>query len=185
VKIETNKVIGKTFTVDAAAHDMGFDAVFLGVGAGAPSFLGMPGEFAGQVYSANEFLTRVNLMGGDRFPFVDTPVGIGQLGVVVIGAGNTAMDCLRVAQAAGRAHGALRVPPLRGRGAGKSSKSCATRRRKASTSCSCTPGRGARRRRPARARHARGEDGTGRARRARAAASPCPPASSSTWPATP
>ncbi len=100
VKIETNKVIGKTFTVPQLLGDMGFDAVFLGVGAGAPSFLGIPGEGAGQVYSANEFLTRVNLMGGDRFPFADTPVAMGK-SVVVIGAGNTAMDCLRVARRLG------------------------------------------------------------------------------------
>ncbi|MCK6546968.1 NADPH-dependent glutamate synthase [Myxococcota bacterium] len=100
VKIETNKVIGKTFTVPQLLGDMGYDAVFLGVGAGAPSFLGIPGEFAGQVYSANEFLTRVNLMGGDKFPFQDTPVYVGK-SVVVIGAGNTAMDCLRVAKRLG------------------------------------------------------------------------------------
>jgi len=70
------------------------------VGAGAPAFLGIPGEFAGQVYSANEFLTRVNLMGGDKFPYLDTPVTLGK-SVVVIGAGNTAMDCLRVAKRLG------------------------------------------------------------------------------------
>jgi glutamate synthase (NADPH/NADH) small chain len=68
VRFETNKVIGKTFTVAELLGEMGFDAVFLGAGAGAPSFLGIPGENAGQVLSANEFLTRVNLMGGDRFP---------------------------------------------------------------------------------------------------------------------
>ncbi|ACL66314.1 glutamate synthase (NADPH), homotetrameric [Anaeromyxobacter dehalogenans 2CP-1] len=100
VKIETNKVIGKTFTVPQLLNDKGFDAVFLGVGAGAPQFLGIPGEFAGQVYSANEFLTRVNLMGGDKFPFLDTPISLGK-SVVVIGAGNTAMDCLRVAKRLG------------------------------------------------------------------------------------
>ncbi len=100
VKIETNKVIGKTFTVPQLLGEKGYDAVFLGVGAGAPTFLGIPGEFAGQVYSANEFLTRVNLMGGDRFPFLDTPVYIGK-SVVVIGAGNTAMDCLRVSKRLG------------------------------------------------------------------------------------
>ena len=80
--------------------EMGFDAVFVGAGAGAPAFLGIPGEFAGQVYSANEFLTRVNLMGGDRFPYLDTPITLGK-SVVVIGAGNTAMDCLRVAKRLG------------------------------------------------------------------------------------
>jgi homotetrameric NADPH-dependent glutamate synthase len=100
VKFETNKVIGKTFTVPQLLGEKGYDAVFLGVGAGAPTFLGIPGEFAGQVYSANEFLTRVNLMGGDKFPFQDTPVNIGK-SVVVIGAGNTAMDCLRVSKRLG------------------------------------------------------------------------------------
>lgn len=102
VRFETNKVIGKTFTVLQLMDEMGYDAVFVGAGAGAPSFLGIPGEFAGQVYSANEFLTRVNLMGGDKFPYLDTPIGLGA-SVVVIGAGNTAMDCLRVGEAAGRA----------------------------------------------------------------------------------
>ena len=99
-KFETNKVIGKTFSVPQLLGEMGFDAVFVGAGAGAPSFLGIPGEFAGQVYSANEFLTRVNLMGGDKFPYLDTPVTLGK-SVVVIGAGNTAMDCLRVAKRLG------------------------------------------------------------------------------------
>ncbi len=100
VKFETNKVIGKTFTVKQLMDEMGFDAAFIAAGAGAPSFLGIPGEFAGQVYSANEFLTRVNLMGGDKFPFLDTPVSLGK-SVVVIGAGNTAMDCLRVSKRLG------------------------------------------------------------------------------------
>ncbi len=100
VRFETNKVVGKTFTIPQLMNGKGFDAVFVGAGAGAPSFLGIPGEFAGQVYSANEFLTRVNLMGGDRFPYRDTPIGIGD-SVVVIGAGNTAMDCLRVARRLG------------------------------------------------------------------------------------
>lgn len=100
VKIETNKVIGKTFTVPQLLGEKGYDAVFLGVGAGAPSFMGVPGENASQVYSANEFLTRVNLMGGNTFPFKDTPITIGK-SVAVIGAGNTAMDCLRVAKRLG------------------------------------------------------------------------------------
>jgi len=100
VRFETNKVIGKTFTIQQLLGERGFDAVFVAAGAGAPSFLGIPGEFAGQVYSANEFLTRVNLMGGDKFPFLDTPVSMGD-SVVVIGAGNTAMDCLRVSKRLG------------------------------------------------------------------------------------
>lgn len=100
VKFETNKVVGKTFSIPELLNERGFDAVFVGAGAGAPSFLGIPGEFAGQVYSANEFLTRVNLMGGDKFPYLDTPIAMGK-SVVVIGAGNTAMDCLRVAKRLG------------------------------------------------------------------------------------
>jgi glutamate synthase (NADPH) small chain len=100
VAIETNKVIGRTFGVSQLLAEKGFDAVFLGVGAGAPAFLGIPGESGGQVYSANEFLTRVNLMGGDKFPYRDTPIGMGS-SVVVVGAGNTAMDCLRVARRLG------------------------------------------------------------------------------------
>jgi homotetrameric NADPH-dependent glutamate synthase len=100
VVFETNKVIGKTFTVPQLLNGKGFDAVFIGAGAGAPTFLGISGEFAGRVYSANEFLTRVNLMGGDKFPYLDSPLSIGE-SVVVIGAGNTAMDCLRVAKRLG------------------------------------------------------------------------------------
>ncbi len=71
-------MVGKTFTIAQLMKDRGFDAVFVAAGAGAPSFLGIPGEFAGQVYSANEFLTRVNLMGGDRFPYLDTPISLGR-----------------------------------------------------------------------------------------------------------
>lgn len=100
VKFLTNKVIGKTFTIHQLLEREGYDAVFAAAGAGAPSFLGIPGESASQVYSANEFLTRVNLMGGNKFPYLDTPVSKGQ-SVVVIGAGNTAMDCLRVAKRLG------------------------------------------------------------------------------------
>jgi homotetrameric NADPH-dependent glutamate synthase len=100
VKFELNKVVGKTFTIAELLESKGFDAVFVAAGAGAPSFLGIPGEHAGRVYSANEFLTRVNLMGGDRFPYRDTPISLGD-SVVVIGAGNTAMDCLRVAKRLG------------------------------------------------------------------------------------
>ncbi len=102
VKFQTNKVIGKTFGIQQLMERMGFDAVFIAAGAGAPLFLGLPGESAGQVLSANEFLTRVNLMGGDRFPYRDTPIAVGSR-VVVIGAGNTAMDCLRVAKRLGAA----------------------------------------------------------------------------------
>jgi glutamate synthase (NADPH) small chain len=100
VQIRTDTVIGRTFTVEQLLREQGFDAVFLGVGAGAPSFLGIPGEGAGHVLSANELLTRVNLMGTNGARHADTPVGIGR-DVAVIGAGNTAMDCLRVVRRLG------------------------------------------------------------------------------------
>ncbi|MGE5118403.1 MAG: NADPH-dependent glutamate synthase, partial [Betaproteobacteria bacterium] len=102
VKFELNKVVGKTFTIAQLQGERGYDAVFVAAGAGAPAFLGIPGESAGQVYSANEFLTRVNLMGGDQFPYQATPIAHGA-SVCVVGAGNTAMDCLRVAKRLGAA----------------------------------------------------------------------------------
>ena len=100
VRFEVNKVVGQTFTVPQLTEEMGYDAVFIGTGAGYPMFLGIEGEWAGRVYSANEFLTRVNLMGGSKFPFEDTPVSLGNK-VVVLGAGNTAMDCLRTSRRLG------------------------------------------------------------------------------------
>jgi glutamate synthase (NADPH/NADH) small chain len=74
---------------------MGYDVVFVGTGAGSPKFMGIPGEAFNGVFSANEFLTRVNLMRGYQQPIYDTPVGLGRR-VAVIGAGNTAMDAARV-----------------------------------------------------------------------------------------
>ena len=94
VKIITNCVIGRTKSIDDLFKE-GFSAVFLGVGAGVPSFLGIDGETLGNVYSANEFLTRVNLMGAYMFPQFHTPINIGK-NVIVIGGGNTAMDAARV-----------------------------------------------------------------------------------------
>ena len=96
VKIELNQVIGKTITVDELFNDFGYDAVFVGVGAGLPSFLGVPGENLGGIYSANEYLTRANLMRAYDFPNADTPVAKGQ-NVTVIGGGNVAMDAARTA----------------------------------------------------------------------------------------
>ena len=100
VRFEVNKVAGQLFTVNQLREEMGYDGVFVAVGAGYPTFLGIEGESANQVYSANEFLTRINLMGADKFPFDDTPVALGNK-VVVLGAGNTAMDCLRVSRRLG------------------------------------------------------------------------------------
>jgi glutamate synthase (NADPH/NADH) small chain len=96
VKIELNTVIGKLYTIPQLMQEKGFDAVFIGTGAGSPRFQGIPGENLNGVFSANEFLTRVNLMRGFRHPEYDTPVGMGRR-VTVIGAGNTAMDCARCA----------------------------------------------------------------------------------------
>lgn len=98
VQIETNVVIGKTITVDELFQAEGFDAVFIATGAGLPRFLGVPGEHLPGVYSANEFLTRVNLMKADQFPVYDEPVYDCRDRVVgVIGGGNTAMDAIRTA----------------------------------------------------------------------------------------
>lgn len=96
VEIRTNIVIGKTYTLDDLILEEGFDAVFLGMGAGFPHFLGIPGENLNGVYSANEFLTRTNLMKAYRFPQYDTPIHVGKR-VAVIGAGNVAMDAARTA----------------------------------------------------------------------------------------
>jgi glutamate synthase (NADPH/NADH) small chain len=100
VDIITNFVVGRTGTVDELLDDFGFDAIFLGTGAGTPSFLGIPGENFPGVFSASEFLTRVNFMNGYRFPDYDTPVKIGRR-AAVIGGGNTAMDAVRTANRLG------------------------------------------------------------------------------------
>lgn len=96
VEIVTDVVIGATHTVAELLSEQGFDAVFVGSGAGLPVFMGIPGENLGGVYSANEFLTRVNLMRAYEFPRSDTPVWRGRK-VAVIGGGNVAMDSARTA----------------------------------------------------------------------------------------
>jgi homotetrameric NADPH-dependent glutamate synthase len=95
VKFELDRIIGKLFTIPQLMEDLGYDVVFVGTGAGSPKFMGIPGESYNGVVSANELLTRINLMQGFRQPLYDTPVGMGKR-VAVIGAGNTAMDALRV-----------------------------------------------------------------------------------------
>lgn len=95
VKFELDCIIGKLFTIPQLMQEMGCDSVFVATGAGSPKFMGIPGEAYNGVVSANELLTRVNLMQGFRQPLYDTPVGMGKR-VAVIGAGNTAMDAMRV-----------------------------------------------------------------------------------------
>jgi len=95
VEIRPNAVIGRLFTVPSLLES-GYRAVFVGTGAGTPHFLGIPGENLNGVYSANEFLTRVNLMQAYRFGEVDTPITVGER-VAVVGGGNVAMDSARVA----------------------------------------------------------------------------------------
>ena len=94
VKIETNVVVGKSVTIDQLMEDEGFEAVFIGSGAGLPRFMGIPGEQSNGVFSANEFLTRNNLM--KAFLNHDTPISRGKK-VVVVGGGNVAMDAARTA----------------------------------------------------------------------------------------
>lgn len=99
VKIETNVVIGKSVTIDELMEDEGFEAVFIGSGAGLPRFMGIPGEQAMGVFSANEYLTRNNLMKAFLEEY-DTPVKAGKK-VIVVGGGNVAMDAARTARRLG------------------------------------------------------------------------------------
>ena len=100
VKIVPNVVIGRTFTIDELMNEEGFSAVYIGTGAGLPHFMHIDGENLNGVYSANEFLTRVNLMRAYKFPQVATPVYIGK-SVAVVGAGNVAMDAARTSKRLG------------------------------------------------------------------------------------
>ena len=95
VELECNVIIGKTITLEQL-FDEGYQAIFLGVGAGLPRFLGIEGENLLGIYSANEFLTRVNLMKAYKFPEYDTPISVGEK-VAVVGGGNVAMDSARSA----------------------------------------------------------------------------------------
>jgi glutamate synthase (NADPH/NADH) small chain len=98
IRFETNVVAGKTVTIDELLNEEGFHAVFIATGAGLPKFLGVPGEHLAGVYSANEFLTRVNLMKANEFPEYDEPIyDCRDRVVAVVGGGNTAMDAVRTA----------------------------------------------------------------------------------------
>jgi len=103
VEIIVNAVIGSTFTVDELLDEEGFDAVFIGTGAGLPYFMNVPGENLNGVYSANEFLTRCNLMKAYQFPKSGTPIHVGHR-VAVVGGGNVAMDGARTALRLGAEH---------------------------------------------------------------------------------
>ena len=102
VKFECNTLVGRLFTLEQMRDEFGFDAVFIGTGAGYPSMLGIPGDSLNGVLSANELLTRCNLMRAKEFPNYDTPLPLGRR-VAVIGAGNTAMDAMRVSLRLGAA----------------------------------------------------------------------------------
>ncbi len=106
VEIVTNVIVGKTIALDDLLENMGFSAIFIGTGAGLPKFLGIPGENLNGVFSANEFLTRINLMRAYEFPTSDTPMKVGTR-VAVIGAGNTAMDTVRSALRMGAEQGLI------------------------------------------------------------------------------
>jgi len=95
VAITCNTLVGRLFTIEQMLDEMGYDAVFIGSGAGSPKFMGIPGESLNGVLSANELLTRCNLMMAGKFPDYDTPLHLGRR-IAVIGAGNTAMDAMRV-----------------------------------------------------------------------------------------
>jgi glutamate synthase (NADPH/NADH) small chain len=98
VEFETDVVVGRTVTIDELLDEEGYDAVFIGTGAGLPQFMGIPGEHFNGVYSANEFLTRINLMHAYEFPRYDEPmVELVGKNVTVIGGGNTALDAIRSA----------------------------------------------------------------------------------------
>ncbi len=96
VKVVTNAVIGRLYEIDELLNEQGFDACFIAAGAGLPIFMGIPGENLNGIYSANEFLTRANLMKAYLFPEYDTPIKRGKR-VAVLGGGNVAMDSARVA----------------------------------------------------------------------------------------
>ncbi len=100
VKVESNAVVGRTVSLDELFEEEGYDAIYIGVGAGLPRFMNIPGENLIGILSANEYLTRANLMKAYKFPEYDTPIPKGK-DVVVLGAGNVAMDAARTAMRLG------------------------------------------------------------------------------------
>ncbi len=104
VEFETDVVVGRTVTIDELIEEEGYDAVYIGTGAGLPQFMNIPGEHLNGVYSANEFLTRINLMKAYKFPVYDEPMlDLAGKHVAVIGGGNTALDAIRSALRLGAA----------------------------------------------------------------------------------
>ena len=114
VEFETDVVVGRTITIDELLEEEGYDAVYIGTGAGLPQFMNIPGEHFNGVYSANEFLTRINLMKAYKFPVYDEPMlDLKGRDVAVIGGGNTALDAIRSALRLGARKAYVHLPPKR------------------------------------------------------------------------
>ena len=129
VKFQCNTLVGRLFTIGQMVGEMGFDAVFIGTGAGYPAMLGVPGDSLNGVLSANELLTRCNLMRARDFPNYDTPIPLGR-NIAVVGAGNTAMDAMRVSLRLGRRTSLASIAAAR-RNARPAPRKCITPRKKA------------------------------------------------------
>ena len=183
IRFECNTLVGRLFTIEQMVTEMGFHAVFIGTGAGYPSFMGIPGESLNGVLSANELLTRCNLMRARDFPNFDTPLQPGKH-VAVIGAGNTAMDAMRVSLRLGAEIGALHLPPLQDRGAGARRGDPPRRGGRRRVPLADQPDRNPRRRRQATCARcaASGWNSASPTHRAGAARCRCPAASSSSRP---
>ena len=179
VKIETNAIIGRTYTLRELRDR--FDAVFIAVGAGLPVFMNVPGENFKGVYSANEYLTRVNLMGAWN-PESDTPVLKGHR-VVVVGGGNVAMDAVRTAKRLGADEATIVYRRGKAELPARVEEVHHAEQEGIRFELPGRAHRGPRRREPLGDRHPLHPDGAGRARRVRAAPAGAPsraPSSSST-----